>query len=153
MIYDSLKNMAVYKDLPVLKKAIEHYLSHNLMSIKPGVYEIEGKDLYLKVEDYITKDPSAALTETHEKYIDLQMILEGEEYIGYCTKEECGEPVESRPESDVWFYKAKTQVLKMSGGTMMILFPNEGHQPCMGNGKENKRSHKAVYKINVEKYQ
>lgn len=148
MIYDTIENMKTYRDIPVLRKAIDFIETHDLSELEPGRHEIEGDRIFIEIQEYVTKNPEDARVETHKSYIDLQIMLKGAETIGYAGLTDCGEPIEAHPEKDVWFYNAEVQSFVMRDGMCMILFPQDGHQPQV-RYKYNQKVHKAVIKIHI----
>ena len=118
MITDTIGRLSRYKGIPELKELAEY---------------IEANDLN-------------SLPEAHDRYIDLQYMLEGEEYIGYAEREALGDPVESREEDDVCFFEGKTCKLLIKSGSFGIFFPEDIHEPCIAAG-ESRQVKKAVFKI------
>ena len=84
MIYDSLENIAQYKNLGKnYAKAVEFLQRKDLRSFEEGKYEIDGKKVYATVSRYKTQDWEGTKWEAHRNYADIQVVLEGEEIIGY----------------------------------------------------------------------
>ena len=66
-----------------LQTAIKHLQSTNFMSLPAGLYELQGKDIYVQVIDMTTKEDAAARSEVHRRYIDVQFSVQGKELIGF----------------------------------------------------------------------
>lgn len=100
----------------------------------PGRYEVDGDNIYIVATEYNTKPEADALMEAHRRYIDIMLLLNGEEIIGY-------QPVESLSEitsefdaaADALLGKMDPQCtkLKMLPGDMTVFFPEDAHAPCM----------------------
>ena len=82
MIIDVLANSEKYEKLNDNFKIVFDYLkSHNLKEMDLGRHEIKGSELYFNLQEGETK-PTQKL-EAHKKYIDIQVVIKGEEYMGY----------------------------------------------------------------------
>ena len=148
MIVDVLENAQKYYCINKrFKKAFEYILSSNFAEMKCGRYEIDGKDIFVNIDEYETK--TEALPEYHKKYIDIQLIVEGNEKIGYCNLNELEIEENFNEEKDVWFGKGEVNYIKMCSGKFMILFPQDAHQPCMAIGNPLKVK-KVVVKVKID---
>ena len=145
MIFDSLKNIDTYKDLP-LYPALKFFAEHDLTDAAPGKYTLEGEDYYV-VNEYETS--AKTRSEAHKDYIDLQILLSGEDYIGVAPLTEDMVPVDSKEDSDCWFYDCEVDRIAMKPGYFMVLYPQDVHLP--GDMKEQPTAcKKIVGKIKVK---
>lgn len=138
MICENIKNT---KDYSIINKnfvkAFEFLKSNNLKELKVGEYEIAGKDVFAFVQEYTTADEKEKNWEAHEKYIDIQLIIEGQEIMGYAPITNLEVSEDFRPEKDLIFYKEtdKGSNIKFSDGDYAIFFPEDGHKPGCALGK------------------
>ena len=52
MIFSSIKNGDSFEKYPAaIQTALEYLKSHDFAAMEPGVYEIQGKDIYAQVFD------------------------------------------------------------------------------------------------------
>ena len=86
-----------------------------------------------------------ALLETHEKYIDIQLVLAGTDNMGWKPKLLCKNPAgEFDPEKDVQFFKDNPDSwLETKSGAFAIFFPEDAHMPLIASGM----LHKVVVKV------
>ena len=57
MIFSSIKNGDSFEKYPAaIQTALEYLKSHDFASMEPGVYEIQGKDIYAQVFDAMTEE-------------------------------------------------------------------------------------------------
>ena len=57
MIFHLLKMVILLKKYPAaIQTALEYLKSHDFAAMEPGVYEIQGKDIYAQVFDAMTED-------------------------------------------------------------------------------------------------
>lgn len=138
MICENIKNTKDYSGINKnFIKAFEFLKSQNLKELAIGQYEIEGDKIYALVQEYTTQSSGNKRWEAHEKYIDIQMIVEGEEIMGYAPVD-CLEVSEDlRPEKDLIFYNetSKGSYIKFSNGDYAIFFPEDGHKPGCALGE------------------
>jgi YhcH/YjgK/YiaL family protein len=130
MILDKFSNIGMYKGVSArLAKAIEYLESNDLQSFELGKYFIDSDEIYFMVNQYESKPAADCKPETHEKYIDIQIILEGEEQMGYRAFDGQATSVEYNPEKDVTFFTIDTDMIAVKKGMFAIFFPQDIHQP------------------------
>ena len=147
MIFDTLENIKNYEGLGRVYTALKFLAETDFTKMELGRYELQGDDIFYMVQRYET-DPDKTIAEAHNKYIDIQFMVNGEEIIGVapicCEKTE----TEARPENDVWFYECKTEPLTLIKNSFMVLYPNDLH--CPGVAVDGAREcHKVVVKVKV----
>ena len=108
MILDKYENKDLYVGIhPLFKKCFDYVEEYKKNPVPAGTYEIEGRDLYVMVQDSETR--LEGFLETHKKYIDVQVLIDGEEMV-YCDwgdKLETQEPYNE--ERDFEFFKDGTE--------------------------------------------
>jgi YhcH/YjgK/YiaL family protein len=137
MIHDSLNNAAICFSLnPRFQKAFEYILNNDLSKVAPCKITLEGDNLYLSVAEIDGKKKDAAKVEAHKKYIDIQVVLSGQETMGWASIEHCKEEIDFyNPVKDIIFYKEKpTSYMTVNPGEFAIFFPEDGHAPAIGDG-------------------
>ncbi len=70
--------------------------------------------------------------ETHEKYFDVQYVIEGMEYCGVCKREELGKvAVPYDEENDIEFYDEPSHCGRvfLNAGDFIVLAPEDAHKP------------------------
>jgi len=84
MIIDSLENSSRYECLhPRFKAALEFLKRPDIEATPIGRLELDGALLFALTQEYETKPIHDGKLEAHKKYIDIQFIVSGEEFIGY----------------------------------------------------------------------
>lgn len=149
MILDILENATRY--LPLNKKfakAMEFLSRSDLKELPEGKYEIEGDCIYAMVSKGFGRKKEDALLEAHEKFIDIQLVLEGTDTMGWKPRSLCKEPTrEYDPESDVQFFADEPDGwLSTESGAFAIFFPEDAHMPMISPGQ----IHKVVVKVAVD---
>lgn len=137
MILDSLQNSAMYEGLhPRFKAAFDFVKSTDFSKLEPGKIELDGKNLFVNFAEGNGKTPEVAKMETHNEYIDIQIPFTSPEIMGYIPTVDLKEPMDAyNAEKDITFFKDKaTTFATVLPGQFAIFFPEDGHQPGIGEG-------------------
>ncbi|GAF03341.1 YhcH/YjgK/YiaL family protein [Saccharicrinis fermentans] len=149
MIVDSLENVKHYRNLNErIKKAFEFLEEIDFESIEPGKYNVDGDLIFAIVSEYNTKEHEDARPEAHERYLDIQYIVKGEEFMGYVPLEDQEVMTPYNVEKDVIFYHAEVSPVKISEGMFALFYPGDIHAPSM-KIETSKPVKKVVVKVAV----
>ncbi|MFA9389019.1 MAG: YhcH/YjgK/YiaL family protein [Prolixibacteraceae bacterium] len=149
MVLDQLANAQLYMDLsPRLKKGLEYISTTDFSTVPAGKYELDGQLIYAMVNEYETKPSEACKLEAHLKYIDIQLMVEGEEQVGYAMKTTQLPTEAYNPDKDVMFFKEKVCFFSFTKGQFAIFYPSDLHQPGI-NTKHPSPVRKVVVKVAV----
>ncbi len=113
-----------------------------------GKYIIEEDKYFYMVQEYEAKDAEDSKFEMHEKFIDIQVILEGEEEIRFDVPENLKQGLP--PKGDNIYFDIATDTCDtavLSAGELAIIFPGEPHAPGIKHFEEKKNIRKIVFKI------
>jgi|WetSurMetagenome_2_1015567.scaffolds.fasta_scaffold317662_2 biofilm protein TabA len=133
MILDRIDNADFYAALhPQLAKAFDVLKNGKLGRKKAGKYEIDGDKVYYSILRYETKPMSEGKLEAHKKYIDIQVVLKGEEVLGYADIKGLAVAEKYDKTKDIAFFEqpAKMTTAVLKPGHFCILFPQDAHLPC-----------------------
>lgn len=108
---------------------------------------VEGQ-LSVILEQAEGRGVAGARLEAHRKMIDIQLVLSGEERIGWRPQPECLGIVEAyAADRDIEFYSEQsTTWLDLRRGDFAVFFPTDAHAPLAGRGPLRK----AIAKVAVE---
>lgn len=137
MIIDSLHNCKTYLGMhPRFAKAFEYLLNADFSKLPDGRNEIDGDELFLLMNREGLKKPEDAPLEVHDKYIDIQLVIDGTETFGWKERSELDSPRgEFDKEKDIQFFNdAPATFYTLHSGQMSIFFPEDGHAPQIGEG-------------------
>jgi YhcH/YjgK/YiaL family protein len=145
------------KDLEMIKSINENaynFLKNNEgLNYSDGKYEI-GNGVYVNIESYESFWRYERSFESHEKFIDIQYMIQGEEIITVADAKKLKIKVSYDDAKDVTFYENSLDGLDyvIRTGEFLILMPGEAHMPCISvNGK--KKIRKAVVKVPLDSYE
>jgi len=147
MIKDSIKNAYKYYNLsPSIERALKLIEITDFSKYEKGSYEIEGRDLFMNVEEYTTRVSSNI--EAHRKYIDIQYMISGDENMGVTTLDNLIVTQEYSEERDVEFYSGNAPLTLVKENEFIIFYPPDAHLPCQVAG-EPRDVKKVIVKIKI----
>ena len=149
MILSTLSQSSRYATLhPLFPCAFEYIRNTDLLALAPGRYPIVDKQLFVIVENIAGRTRTDAKLECHRKYIDIQLVLEGVDEMGWKALADCREPVNDySAEKDIqFFHDAPASWIATPPNTFCIFFPEDAHAPLVSVGNVRK----VIFKIAVE---
>jgi biofilm protein TabA len=138
MIIDTIKNASKYYTIhPLFEKAFAYIQSTDLANTADGKYEIDGDRLraIISNKNGMTAAESVAKFECHNKYIDIQLCINGREEMGWKPREKCVTPNGGyNEEKDVQLYSEQPDMyFRLTDGQFAIFFPEDVHAPMIGD--------------------
>ena len=134
MIFSSIHSNDDFRAYPaVLRRVIDYLKSNDFEKMEPGVYDLEGKDIYVQVFDAETGPVQERRPESHENYLDVQFLVTGEEKLGFTPNTGTYEVAEHILERDLIFYKSVENegFVYATPGCFTIFFPCDIHRPAV----------------------
>lgn len=148
MIKDSIKNAAVYRGLHLgIDTVLASLSAVECGKWEIGRHEIQGDDVFCLIQEYETK-PAGKL-EAHNRYIDVQVVLDGVERIDYRDRSCLDSAGSFNNDSDIGFFKGGGDPVIVREGEFAVFFPGDGHAPGLTYGEKPGKVRKAVYKVAV----
>lgn len=142
MIIDTINNSSRYDTVhPLFARAFEFIKQTDLANAPDGKSDIaEGLKAIFSNKTGVTAEASVAKFECHNKHIDIQLCIKGNETIGWKPWEKC--VVENggyNPEKDVQLYTEQPDMyFQLTNGQFAIFFPEDVHAPMIGDGEIKK---------------
>lgn len=150
MIIDRIDNLAVYERLGGrLGEALRYLRTQPIEALEPGKYEISGEDIFLLIQSYETRQPEQGFWEAHNKYTDIQCMLEGEERMGWAHRSRLRQTEDHLAEKDYVVLEGEGDEVLVPAGTFTVFFPEDAHMPCMAAGQPAYVK-KAVFKVRCD---
>lgn len=141
MIIDSVKGFERYTKLhPLFEKVWNYMRKTDFNTLAPGKYFIEENDLYCTLWEGEGKGLEIPKLEVHDSYIDIHLLIEGDETIGHRDRSNCvGENIEYNQEKDIAFLEeAPETFVILTPGYFALIYPHDAHAPLIGTGKIKK---------------
>ena len=149
MILSSIETSVRYAALhPLFAQAFDYIRNTDLFALAPGRYNIVGDDLIAIVEQVPGRTREMAKLEAHRRYIDIQLVLDGIDEMGWKPLADCYNPVsEHSEEKDIrFFHDAPASWIATSPDHFCIFFPEDAHAPLVSNGQVRK----VIFKVAVD---
>ena len=145
MIVTSIADFSRYTKLHPLFEAVNKELISNAMSAYSEEILLDGRKLYASPAQCAGKRSEDALLEAHDRYIDVQVCLEGEERMGWRNRAKCvNVATPYQIDRDIVFYNDKPSMyITLKPGQLAVFFPSDAHAPLIGEGMIRK----VVFKV------
>jgi YhcH/YjgK/YiaL family protein len=102
-----------------------------IFTLPIGAFEkrVLSSEIFALEQHFFTKDRSECFIESHEKYVDFQLILDGEEYMEYIDKNKLTIKQAYDQEKDLIIYDLvdSTSKFLLEKGDLAIFFPQDAH--------------------------
>ncbi len=148
MIFSTLSQSDRYAALhPLFPRAFEYIRNTDLHQLAPGVYQIIEGQLFAIVEHVSGRTRDVAKLECHRRYIDIQLVLDGTDEMGWKSLADCYDPVdEYSAERDIRFFNdAPDTWISTPPGAFCIFFPEDAHAPLVAASTVRK----VIFKIAI----
>lgn len=133
-----------------MNKAIDYLMTQDWQSLPDGRYEPVDDSFYLMVSHYQTKTADSLSYEAHNNYLDIQIVLAGEEGMGFAEHQGLENLVPYDAQRDISFWacpEGDRTIIPLFPGRIVVLFPEDAHAPCISLGIEPSQMHKVVLKV------
>lgn len=145
MVLDLIENYRNYAGLhPLWEKSVQFALSLKHASV--GRYE-QG-EIFVLVQEGETRSLEESIYETHEKYWDIQIMMEGEEIVMWQEATRLEESSPYSKDKDIAFQNGKGIPIHIQKGMFYLVMPSDAHMPCCHMEKQSKYK-KLVLKLPI----
>lgn len=117
---------------PHFEQAFQFLGRPDLAALPDGRAAIDGDNVYAEVQSYATKPQSAAKYEAHRRYIDVQFVVSGEEFIGCAPIEKLNLTTPYHQEHDYLLgdvAAGDATLVRLQAGQFAVLYPSDAHAP------------------------
>lgn len=113
-----------------IEEALKYIKNLDVASLTSGKYVVSDDFFYI-VQEYDTKLPEQGRYESHKKYVDIQYLVEGCEYIAVTATAFMETEGAYNEDTDVQFLKDSKYAsnLLLTSGKYAILYPKDAHKP------------------------
>jgi YhcH/YjgK/YiaL family protein len=150
MIADALENLVNYQQvIPHSKEILNYLAAKDISFLDAGKYQVLGESAFILIQDYLTKPETEKRWESHKKYIDIQIVLKGKEFMGYSHANLLKIKEAYSEEKDIMFYENDSEehcMLSVPHNCFCLFYPEEAHKPGIHVSKESAIK-KAVIKV------
>lgn len=136
---------------PVLVDALTRALMMQVQEKTPGRYDVRGDDIFMNVMALATQPADSKKAELHDRYIDIQLLLSGEERIFYGVAGAARQCDAKHVEEDYQLcsHIDDEQSLTLRPGKFAVFMPDEPHKPgCIASSPQDIK--KVVIKVRAD---
>lgn len=137
MILDLLTQADRYRAWhPRFAHAFEFLRESDLARLTPGKYPVQDEQIFAIVEMCQGRTRAEAKLECHRRYIDIQLVLEGIDEMGWKPVADCIEPASDYDaRRDIRFFNdAPSSWIATPPGAFCLFFPEDAHAPLVSAG-------------------
>jgi len=130
MIFDNKNNISLYKGLSDnIDKAFDSF--DLIYTGDPGKNVIDGEVLYFNLVELTTAPSNSNKFEAHKKYIDIHVIIEGEELMEFSNINNLTQVTQYDDTGDYSLYisdKCENHII-CHPGDFYLVYPEDAHKP------------------------
>lgn len=150
MIVDQLAHAVLYRSIHKrFGRAFDFLRSTDLSALPSGRQTIQGDELFALVNDYSTQPQEKCRFEAHRRYIDIQLMVRGIEWIAVADLSTMRDDEPYVAERDVAFFHGQGDLITLRERTFAIFFPHDAHQPGIAVN-EPVQCRKVVVKVQID---
>lgn len=149
MIFGNINHLS---EFPFLEKQVLEcfdYLKNNdLASYEKGSHEIDGERLFVNIVEYTTTTPEERFWEAHKNYLDVHVMLHGNEQIDLNFIQNMEQKEFVVKDDFLPLEGDKNGSVILRDGDFLICYPSDGHRTAVAvNGPEAIK--KAIFKVRI----
>lgn len=137
MILDTLDQADRYLALhPLFARAFEFLRGTDLKALPTGKHSVQDEAIFAIVEACAGRTRAEAQLECHRRYIDIQLVLEGIDEMGWKPVTECVKPLADYDAArDIRFFSdTPSSWITTPPGAFCLFFPDDAHAPLVSMG-------------------
>ena len=125
---------------PLLPELFRYVRMHDLLHTPCGRIELDGDRLFINNVNPQCVTAAEQVLEVHRRYLDVHILLEGEETIGWSPLAELKEEKQAYDaEADCALYTDRPfTYVTLRPGQWLMAWPEDAHAPVIGQGKIRK---------------
>lgn len=125
---------------PLLPELFRYVRTHDLLHMPCGRIELDGDRLFINNSNPQCLTAEEQVLEVHRRYLDVHILLEGEETIGWSPLSELkAEQQAYDAEADCALYADRPSTyVTLRPGQWLMAWPEDAHAPIIGQGKIRK---------------
>jgi YhcH/YjgK/YiaL family protein len=146
----NLKDWSSTPGLKGLERPFEYLARTDLAALPLGRTDIDGDNVFVMMSEGETRPPEQVRFEAHRRYIDIQLVVRGQEAIGVAPVAGLvtAEPYDAAKDIEFFATPRESATLALRAGDFAVFAPGDAHRPSLHlDGPHVSR--KAVVKVSV----
>ncbi|MFP5419531.1 MAG: YhcH/YjgK/YiaL family protein [Gammaproteobacteria bacterium] len=121
---------------PQFARAFDFLRNTDWRALAPGRHDLQGDQLFAIVENCVGRTRAEAKLECHRRYIDIQLVLEGIDEMGWKPLADCADPATDYDAArDIRFFNdAPASWIATPPASFCLFFPDDAHAPLVSTG-------------------
>ena len=155
-VNNEIQNKSLAKDIRFCIEFVKKN-ENKILSLVNGSYDVGYNDIKMNLGKYFTKSENEKFWESHKKYLDVQIMINGTEKVAINDIRDM-EVKSFDEEKDLTILEGdKAFDIIMKTGDVLVFFPNDVHKPELNvsenddSGNIRKIVTKVVFKIEINK--
>jgi len=150
MIFGNIKDKERYNFLDErIRECFKYEIENNLNKFNTGSYKIDGDKVFVNIVSYNTVDKGERFWEAHKKYIDIHLMLDGEEKILLNHIDNLEKKPYQEDEDYLPLEGEEASMVTLEAGDFLICYPEDAHMTAV-KVKNEKNIKKAIFKVIIE---
>jgi YhcH/YjgK/YiaL family protein len=152
MILDTLAQAGTYTALSARFEQAFAFLNQIKDGHPLGRHDIAGDEVYALVQHYTTTPVAERLFEAHRRYLDIQYVLRGREFMYWAPLTKLTtitQPYDATKEAALFARIPDAVTVPVSAGQFTIFYPADGHIPGCAWDEQPSEVSKVVVKVLV----
>lgn len=147
MIFGNIENLNEYSFLEAkVAKCFAYAKEHDLKNFEKGSHTIDGERFFVNIVEYETTTPENRFWEAHKKYLDVHLMLNGEEQIDLNFLQNMDVKAFVEKDDFVPMDGEKNSSVILRNGDFLICYPQDGHRTAV-RVQESQKIKKAIFKV------
>lgn len=149
MIFGNMAQLSEYGFLDrQIKKCFDYARENDLTQYEKGSYEIEGDRLFVNIVEYETTTAEKRFWEAHKNYLDVHLMLNGQEQIDLNFIENMEQKPFVEQDDFLPLEGGKNGAVILRNGDFLVCYPHDGHRTAvLVDGPEKIK--KAIFKVRI----
>lgn len=149
MIVDRIERFQQYsRSVPEIYEVMKFAERVRQENISAGKYPLQNG--FVLVQEGQTRRYEEADFEVHRKYLDIQILISGTEYVEYADMTDLSTKVPFDEEKDLELMEGAGCKIQIKPDMFYVLYPTDGHKPCCHQDVQTYYK-KVLAKIKIDK--
>ena len=150
MIFGNIKDKERYNFLDEkIKECFKYSIENKLADFERGSYKIDGDSIFVNIVGYETVNKEDRFWEAHRKYIDVHLMIDGEEKILLNHIDNLNRMSYKEEEDFLHLEGDEASEVTLKNGDFLICYPEDAHMTAV-KVEEVESIKKAIFKVIIE---
>lgn len=148
MIFGNINDPNSFVDIPAyITQVLVYAKNHDLLALEGGEHIIDGDQLFFNRISYTTTTVDNRFWESHKKYLDVHVILQGHEKVDVNLISNMKVDGYETATDYVSSHGHKKLSCDLSAGDFLVLYPQDVHMTCLMVDDTPSDVEKVVFKV------